>query len=86
MLLLIRSSNLMLRIHFSSHPQLPFPIVSRKRHLDGALHTNFLDGLSRNEEGLEFSPYVISFPLMAKRKKAHYCNHIAYNRENITNL
>lgn len=67
MLLLIRSSNLTLRVHLSAHPLLPFPILSRKRHLDGAQRASFLDRLSRNEEGLEFSPYVISFPLMAKK-------------------
>lgn len=57
----------MLWIRLSSYLQLPFPILSRKQHLDGAQHTDFLDRLSRNEEGLEFSPYVISFPLMAKK-------------------
>lgn len=57
----------MLRTRLSSYPQLPFPIRSRKRHLDGAQLTDCLERLSRNEEGLEFSPYVISFPLMAKR-------------------
>lgn len=69
----------MLPLHLFSHPQLPFPILSRKRHLDGAQHANFLDRLSRNKEELEFSPYVISFPLMAKKSIAAL--HISYKRE-----